>query len=104
MSPEIYVNSDSFDGFAVDLWAAGVILYIMLTGFPPYDVPSMEDERFEIICNGDLVRQLEAWDIHLTEEAGNLLQWMLMPNPYDRPTLAQVMWHDWVANEEVQPP
>lgn len=42
--------------------------------------------------------------VHLTEEAGNLLQWMLMPNPYDRPTLAQVMWHDWVANEEVQPP
>lgn len=28
MSPEIFANTDSFDGFAIDLWAAGVILYI----------------------------------------------------------------------------
>lgn len=34
MSPEVYDNKADFDGFAIDLWAAGVILYIMLTGFP----------------------------------------------------------------------
>ena len=28
MSPEIFANTDSFDGFAIDMWAAGVILYI----------------------------------------------------------------------------
>ena len=37
-------------------------MYIMVTGFPPYDMPSVEDERFEIICNCDLMRQLQAWD------------------------------------------
>ena len=40
----------------------GVILYIMVTGFPPYDMPTREDERFDIICHGDLMRQLQAWD------------------------------------------
>ena len=40
----------------------GVILYIMVTGFPPYDMPTREDERFEIICHGELMRQLQAWD------------------------------------------
>jgi serine/threonine protein kinase len=32
MSPEIYENKLPFDGFAVDMWAAGVILFLMLTG------------------------------------------------------------------------
>jgi len=104
MSPEIFANKTIFDGFAVDLWSAGVILYIMVTGFPPYDMPSREDERFQIIYNGDLMKQLEAWEIYLSESCGHLLQWMLSPNPADRPTLAQVMMHEWVVDGEIQPP
>merc|ERR1719223_2308917 len=34
MSPEVCKNQLPFDGPAVDLWAAGVILFLMLTGFP----------------------------------------------------------------------
>jgi len=87
-----------------ECFAQGVILYIMLTGFPPYDIPAREDERFDIICSGDLVRQLHAWEVYVSEEAGHLLQWMLTPEPEARPTLAQVMRHEWVVNGEVQPP
>ena len=106
----------------------GVILYIMVTGFPPYDIPTREDERFDIICNGDLMRQLEAWEskftcgcarlsccltdyhhtafssVYLSQEVTELLQWMLTENPKDRPTLAQVMSHEWVMSGEVLPP
>jgi len=104
MSPEIYRNRDPFDGFAIDLWAAGVILYIMLTGFPPYDHATLSDQRFEIIVDGQLMDQLHQWDIHLSEEAGKLLQSMLRLNPRDRLTLADVMAHPWVVDENVTPP
>lgn len=104
MSPEIFANRENFDGFAVDLWAAGVILYIMVTGFPPYDIPAERDERFQLIQQGLLHQQLQAWEIYISDEIGHLLQWMLRPNPAERPTLKQVMMHDWVLNGEVMPP
>lgn len=104
MSPEIFANTDNFDGFAIDLWAAGVILYIMLTGFPPYDQASMTDQRFELIVNGRLMEQLRNWDIVLSEEAGDLLQNMLKLDPRERLTLAQVLDHPWVTNGHVQAP
>jgi serine/threonine protein kinase len=37
MSPEVCKNQMPFDGPAVDLWATGVILFLMLTGFPPWE-------------------------------------------------------------------
>jgi serine/threonine protein kinase len=105
MSPEIFANTNAFDGFSIDLWAAGVILYIMLTGFPPYDQASQTDQRFDLIVNGNLIRQLESWDIRLSQDAGDLLQSMLQVDPRDRLTLAEIMAHPWVTTGEIiQPP
>lgn len=104
MSPEVFANNANFDGFAIDLWATGVILYIMLTGFPPYDQASRADQRFELIVQGRLVEQLKNWDINLSDEAGNLMQSMLQLNPRRRLTLTQVLRHPWVTNPDVQAP
>lgn len=104
MSPEVFANVDNFDGFAIDIWAAGVILYIMLTGFPPYDQSSRADQRFELIVTGRLVEQLRNWDINLSDEAGALLQSMLQLDPRERPSLGSVMNHPWVTSEDVQRP
>lgn len=84
--------------------AAGVILYIMLTGFPPYDQASRTDQRFELIVTGRLMEQLRNWDIFLTEDAGDLMQKMLQLDPRDRLTLAEVMQHPWITNTHVEPP
>ena len=104
MSPEIASNSEAFDGFAIDLWAAGVILYIMLTGFPPYDQANRTDQRFELIVTGRLMEQLKNWDIILSDEAGDLMQKMLQLHPKNRLTLNQVQKHPWVTNENVEVP
>mmetsp|Transcript_8805 Transcript_8805/g.12512 ORF Transcript_8805/g.12512 Transcript_8805/m.12512 type:complete len:397 (+) Transcript_8805:67-1257(+) len=104
MSPEVLSNTTDFDGFSIDLWGAGVILYIMLTGFPPYDQASLVDGRFEGIVSGNLVGQLRDWGIILSDEAGDLLQKMFKHHPRDRLTLAQVMEHPWVTNPHVEVP
>jgi serine/threonine protein kinase len=76
-----------------------------LTGFPPYDQASQTDQRFDLIVNGNLIRQLESWDIRLSQDAGDLLQSMLQVDPRDRLTLAEIMAHPWVTTGEIiQPP
>ena len=92
------------DGFAVDLWSVGVILYIMLTGFHPYDQASRIDPRYQSITDGYLVEQLEAWGVTLSSEAGDLLQAMLQEDPRARLTLAEVMTHPWVSQGKSQVP
>ena len=104
MSPEVAANTENFDGFAIDLWAAGVILYIMLTGFPPYDQANRTDQRFELIIQGRLMEQLKKWDIILSDDAGDLLQNMLWLDPRKRLTLAQIFDHPWVVSDDVEPP
>mmetsp|Transcript_4907 Transcript_4907/g.10848 ORF Transcript_4907/g.10848 Transcript_4907/m.10848 type:complete len:415 (-) Transcript_4907:461-1705(-) len=104
MSPEVFANTAAFDGFAIDLWAAAVILYIMITGFPPYDQASRTDPGFDAITKGRLVQQLNAWDIEISQDAGDLLQSMLRLDPRERLSLADVISHPWVVNGEAQPP
>jgi len=98
MSPEVYRNEEPFDGFAVDMWAAGVILFLMLTGFPPWERACRSDERFHYMSGGYLVQMLTEWDIGLSSDAMDLLQRMLFLDPKDRLSLEQVRAHPWMVN------
>jgi serine/threonine protein kinase len=98
MSPEVFQNADAFDGFAVDMWAAGVILFLMLTGFPPWERACPTDERFHYMTAGYLVQMLTEWEIGLSSDAMDLLQRMLFLDPKDRLSLDQVRAHPWMVN------
>jgi serine/threonine protein kinase len=98
MSPEIYKNSEPFDGFAVDMWAAGVIMFLMLTGFPPWERACATDERFHYMTAGYLVQMLTEWELGLSSDAMDLLQRMLFLDPKDRLSLDQVKAHPWMVN------
>eukprot|EP00581_Thalassiosira_minuscula_P015092 CAMPEP_0183735360 /NCGR_PEP_ID=MMETSP0737-20130205/46407_1 /TAXON_ID=385413 /ORGANISM="Thalassiosira miniscula, Strain CCMP1093" /LENGTH=540 /DNA_ID=CAMNT_0025969081 /DNA_START=153 /DNA_END=1772 /DNA_ORIENTATION=+ len=95
MSPEVCKNQLPFDGPAVDLWAAGVILFLMLTGFPPWERPMLTDERFKYMSNGYLVQMLTEWQVGLSADAMDLLQRMFWLDPTDRLSLEQVCAHPW---------
>ena len=101
MSPEIYLNREPFDGFAVDMWAAGVILFLMLTGFPPWERACSTDERFRYMTAGYLVQMLTEWELGLSSDAMDLLQRMLFLDPKDRLSLDQVRAHPWMLTGQV---
>lgn len=103
MSPEIYKNKDPFDGFAVDVWAAGVILFLMLTGFPPWERACGTDERYKYMSAGYLVQMLTEWELGLSSDAMDLLQRMMWNDPKDRLSLEQVRAHPWMQGPAIPP-
>jgi serine/threonine protein kinase len=104
MSPEIYRNVEPFDGFAVDIWATGVILFLMLTGFPPWERACDTDDRYKYMSAGYLVQMLTEWEIGISSDAMDLLQRMLFSDPKDRLSLDQVRAHPWMTNGPSAPP
>lgn len=104
MAPEIYDNREAFDGFAIDVWSAGAMLFMMLTGAPAFEKPTASDPCFEWIMNGRLSEMIDAWNKQLSPEAISLLEGMLCVNANSRLTLDQVMKHPWVTGEHDVPP
>jgi serine/threonine protein kinase len=101
ISPEILTSEGPFDGFAIDIWACGVILFIMLVGLPPWEFARPEDPRYKMVAQkGKLAKMLNSWQKPVSPEAADLLQRMLSENPRDRLTLMEIKDHPWVAQGE----
>jgi serine/threonine protein kinase len=96
ISPESLANVAPFIGPFVDIWALGVILFILLTGVPPVETSSQLDPRFRLITSGGLRQMLIQWNIHISEEAMDLLQRILQGTPSVRLTIAEIKAHPWM--------
>ncbi|KAG7269977.1 hypothetical protein CRUP_021832, partial [Coryphaenoides rupestris] len=83
-------------GLKVDIWAAGVITFILLCGFPPFR-GSIEDQEvlFDQILMGQLEFPLPYWD-HVSDTAKELIRSMLEVEAEQRYTALQVLEHPWV--------
>ena len=97
MAPEIVSSEDHFDGYAIDLWAAGVILFILLVGRSPFEIAVETDPCFSMLSSGGLKETLRHWDVPISDEACDLLQGMMWSDPSDRLNLAQIASHPWVT-------
>lgn len=102
ISPEVLKSEAPFDGFAIDLWAAAVILFIMLVGLPPWEFAREEDPRYRMVVRGGLSRMLRSWGRDISPAAIDLLQRMLQEDPRARLSLEEVKDHAWVREEESQ--
>ena len=104
MAPELFAE-EPFDGYAVDLWSAAVMLLAMLVGSDAlFLLPSVQDKRFKEVCiECRLDEHLRKLDHSLSAEATDLLQKMLTSVPANRLTRAQVAEHAWVIKHSAAP-
>ncbi|XP_070503256.1 calcium/calmodulin-dependent protein kinase type II alpha chain isoform X4 [Chironomus tepperi] len=96
LSPEV-LKKEPY-GKAVDIWACGVILYILLVGYPPF---WDEDQHrlYAQIKAGTYDYPSPEWDT-VTSEAKNLINQMLTVNPYKRISAADALKHPWICQRE----
>lgn len=88
-------------GPEADVWSAGVILYILLSGVPPFWAES-EQGIFEQVLHGDLDFTSDPWP-SISESAKDLVRKMLVRDPRRRPTAHDVLCHPWVQIDGVAP-
>jgi len=94
VAPEILTEEGY--GLEVDVWAAGVIMYISLCGFPPFrSNRRSQTELFDIIESGEFEFLAPYWD-DASEEAKDLISNILVVDRKKRYTCAQVMKHAWM--------
>ncbi|CAM9315996.1 unnamed protein product [Ectocarpus sp. 6 AP-2014] len=101
IAPEVLASSSSksgFDGFAVDVWASGILLFVMLTGVAPFEValPSHDERLHTVAVKENLAELLSTWNISLSPEATDLIQSCLLFAPERRPSLEALANHDWL--------
>uniref|UniRef100_A0A8C1HY26 Serine/threonine-protein kinase DCLK2 n=1 Tax=Cyprinus carpio carpio TaxID=630221 RepID=A0A8C1HY26_CYPCA len=99
VAPEIVAETGY--GLKVDIWAAGVITYILLCGFPPFRGSTDDQEAlFDQIMMGQLDFPLPYWD-NVSDSAKALITCMLQVEVEQRYTALQVLDHPWVNDDRM---
>ncbi|XP_044011112.1 calcium/calmodulin-dependent protein kinase type II alpha chain isoform X12 [Aphidius gifuensis] len=96
LSPEV-LKKEPY-GKPVDIWACGVILYILLVGYPPF----WDEDQHRLygqIKAGAYDYPSPEWDT-VTPEARNLINQMLTVNPSRRITASEALRHPWICQRE----
>ncbi len=93
-APEVLLDHIK-DEYKLDIWSLGVILFILLCGYYPFqdkkDPKNKDNHVLNIIkCNYELPN-------HISEECCDLLKKIFVADPDDRISLEEIMKHDWVT-------
>lgn len=88
VAPEV-LKEKGYNGFTADVWSCGVILFVMLAGYLPFDDPNM-NALFNKIERGEF-RMAK----YFSPESKDLIAKLLVVNPAERLTLEEVTQHPW---------
>uniref|UniRef100_A0A7S3XZC6 Protein kinase domain-containing protein n=1 Tax=Heterosigma akashiwo TaxID=2829 RepID=A0A7S3XZC6_HETAK len=96
LAPEM-LRGRTYDA-RVDVWSAGVIVYVLLGGYPPFYAENQND-LFQVIMKGEYQFFHEDWQ-HISEDAKNLIRKMLVTSPAKRATAEELLREPWLRAPE----
>lgn len=98
VAPEILAETGY--GVKVDVWAVGVILYILLCGYPPFSSrTNNQEELFDQILSGLFEFNSPDWD-DISYPAKELISWSLVVDPLQRYSAKEILQHPWIVNTD----
>merc|ERR1719420_2607345 len=80
-----------------DLWSCGVIMYVLLCGYPPF-FGETDAEVLSKVRLGNFSFNATDWK-NVSDDAKNLIRMLLKMNPRDRYTAEQALNHEWIKNK-----
>ncbi|KAJ1264289.1 hypothetical protein BS78_09G252000 [Paspalum vaginatum] len=88
-------------GAEADIWSAGVILYILLSGVPPFWAEN-EEGIFDAVLRGHIDFASDPWP-SISNSAKDLVKKMLRQDPKERLTAAEILNHPWIREDGEAP-
>ncbi|XP_010547697.1 PREDICTED: calcium-dependent protein kinase 3-like isoform X2 [Tarenaya hassleriana] len=93
IAPEVILKKY---GPEADIWSAGVILYVLLCGYPPFS----GEDIYDAIIRGQLDFSKDPWPC-VSESAKSLVRKMLQFDPRRRPTASELLENEWLREDGV---
>jgi 5'-AMP-activated protein kinase catalytic alpha subunit len=91
IAPEI-LKDKGYEGYAVDIWSAGVVLFAMVYGTVPFKANNMADLH-KLIIKGKYKLKKD-----VSEEVRDLLRKILEADPNKRLAIPQILCHPWFSD------
>lgn len=105
-APECYQGKlKGYDGISSDIFSLGVVLFVLVLGYFPFEKPSLSDHRFKCIIKKDFLNFWKKCEkiypdssTDKSQEFKDLFQKMICNNPKDRISLKEIKSHPWLSN------
>ena len=97
MAPESFKGQY---GHKCDLWACGIIMFLLISGEAPFDLPSNDKKLQNVIKTFDFRETIEGIK-SITEEGRDLLIQMLEKDPKKRISARDALSHPWFKKDEL---
>lgn len=102
-APEVLQSDQEYDE-KCDIWSAGIILCVLLTGFHPFDQDGRQTTKrmMENILKGELNLDSRPWK-SISSEAKDMIRLLLTKDPTQRPNAAEALQHVWISQTHESP-
>ncbi|CAF2337778.1 unnamed protein product [Rotaria sp. Silwood2] len=97
MAPEVVNKESPGFGRPIDMWALGVMLYVLLTGTLPF--AGTRNRVFDMITKCVYSTKSKQWE-HISESAKDLVTRLLCLDQNERITIKEALTHPWIRERE----